>query len=74
MKKREPIPEIAIVVRRWLPNASDEELKQATVRLRGFLSVMYRVYLRLKAEGRIPKPRDNSEDGDTVDSYSNKDV
>lgn len=74
MKKREPIPEIAIVVRRWLPNASDDELKQATVRLRRYLAVVYSIYLRYEAEGRFPLPRDNYEDDDTVDSYSNKEV
>jgi hypothetical protein len=67
MKKREPIPEIAIVVRRWLPNANDEELKQATIRLRRYLAVVYAIYLRYEAEGRFPLPRDNYEDGDTVD-------
>lgn len=66
MKKREPIPEIATVVRRWMPEASDEELKEATINLRRYLAVVYRIFLRLEAEGKLPKPRDNSGEDDTV--------
>jgi hypothetical protein len=68
MKKREPIPEIASAVRHWLPSASDEELKQATVRLRRYLAVVYAIYLRYEAEGRFPLPRDNLSESDTVNS------
>lgn len=74
MKKREPIPEIASAVRHWMPNASEEEQIKATVRLRRYLAVVYRIYLRLEAEGKLPISRDNFEDGDTVDSYFNKEV
>lgn len=66
MKKREPIPEIAIVVRRWMPNASDEELKEATINLRRYLAVVYRIFLRLEAEGKLPEPRDNLDEDATV--------
>lgn len=66
MKKREPIPEIATVVRRWMPDASEDELKEATTRLRRYLAVVYDIYLRLEAEGRFPLPRDNSKESDTV--------
>lgn len=68
MKKREPIPEIATAVRRWMPNASDEELKEATINLRRYLAVVYRTFLRLEAEGKLPEPRDNSDEDDTVKS------
>jgi hypothetical protein len=74
MEKRELIPEIADAVRHWMPHAHEEEQKQATVNLRRYLAVVYRLFLRLEAEGKLPKPRDNSEDGDTVDSYINNDV
>jgi hypothetical protein len=57
---REPIPEIAEAVKHWIPNATEEEQKKATVNLRGFLEVMYRVYLRLKSEGKIPKAYDKN--------------
>ena len=68
MKKREPIPEIATVVRRWMPDASDAELKEATINLRRYLSVVYRIFLRLEAEGKLPEPRDNLGEDDTVKS------
>jgi hypothetical protein len=68
MKKREPIPEIATVVRRWMPDASDAELKEATINLRCYLAVVYRIFLRLEAEGKLPEPRDNFRKDDTVNS------
>lgn len=59
---RESIPEITPVVRRWMPNASDDELKEATINLRRYLAVVYRIFLRLEAEGKLPEPRDNLDD------------
>lgn len=50
MQLEKPIPEIAEVVRRWMPNASDEELKEATINLRAYLAVHYRIFLRREAE------------------------
>ena len=66
MKKRETITDISIVVRLWMPDASDEELKEATTRLRRYLAVVYEIYLRLESEGRFPLTRDNSKESDTV--------
>ncbi len=74
MKKREPIPEIATVVRRWMPNASDEELKEATINLRRYLAVVYRIFLRLEAEGKLSEPRDNYLVDGTVEENINNDV
>lgn len=53
---REPIPEIAIVVKRWLPDATEEEQKRATVNLRRYLAVVYQIYLRFEREGKFPLP------------------
>ena len=74
MKKREPIPEISPIVRKWLPDANDEELKLATFRLRDYLSQVYRIFLRLEAEGKLPVPRDNYLDDGRVEANINKDV
>lgn len=74
MKKREPIPEIAEAVLHWMPNASDEELKEATINLRRYLAVVYRTFLRLEAEGKLPEPRDNYFENGTVEANIKKDV
>ncbi len=59
---REPIPEITPVVRRWMPNASDDELKEATINLRRYLAVVYKIFLRLESEGKFPlKHQDDDE-------------
>lgn len=47
------ITEIAEIVRHWMPEASDEELKEATVNFRAYLAVIYRIFLRLEREGRL---------------------
>ena len=51
MKKE--IPEIAEIVRHWMPDTSDEELKEATVNFRAYLAVLYRIFERLDREGRL---------------------
>jgi hypothetical protein len=66
MKKTTPIPEVAEIVRHWMPEATDEELKQATVNLRNYLVVVYRIFLRLEAKSRPPRARDNSSISDRV--------
>ncbi|CAH1903572.1 conserved hypothetical protein [Candidatus Nitrotoga sp. HW29] len=53
MKEKSPIPEIADIVRHWMPEASDDELKEATVNFREYLAVIYRIFLRLEAENRL---------------------
>ncbi|MDP1549305.1 MAG: hypothetical protein Q8L97_03975 [Nitrosomonas sp.] len=53
MKEQSPIPEIADIVRHWMPDASEDELKEATVNLREYLAVIYRIFLRLEAENRL---------------------
>lgn len=74
MSKRKSAPEITPVVRRWLPHANDDELKLATSRLREYLSEVYRIFLRLEAEGKLPEPRDNYLEDGTVELNINKDV
>lgn len=54
MKLRELIAEIVTVVRRRLQNASDEESKQATVRLRRFLQSHIASIFGLKRKGVFP--------------------
>lgn len=53
MKEQSPIPEIADIVRHWMPDASEDELKEATVNLREYLAVIYRIFLRLETENRL---------------------
>lgn len=53
MKEKLPIPEIADIVRHWMPEASEDELKEATVNFREYLAVIYRIFLRLEAENRL---------------------
>jgi len=72
MEKRKPIPEIAEVVRHWMPDANEEELKTATVNLRNYLAVIYRIVLRLESEGRLTKPRDKFSINDKVETPNNK--
>ena len=66
MKENKNIPEIAEIVRHWMPNASDEELKEATVNFRAYLAVLYRIFLRLEAEGRLDEICDFPEEDDRV--------
>lgn len=66
MKENQNIPEIAEIVRHWMPDASDEELKEATVNFRAYLAVLYRIFLRLEAEGRLHEIRDFPENNDKV--------
>ena len=47
------IPEIAEIVRYWMPDANEEELKEATVNFRAYLAVLYRTFERLDREGRL---------------------
>ena len=53
MKRNEEIPEIADIVKYWMPDASEEEQKEATVNVRAHLAVIYRIYLRLEREGKL---------------------
>lgn len=53
----EEIPEIAEIVRHWMPDSSDEELKEATINFREYLGVIYRIFLRLESEGRLDEIR-----------------
>nr|SPS05224.1 protein of unknown function [Candidatus Nitrotoga fabula] len=47
------IPEVADIVRHWMPDASEEELREATVNFRNYLAVIYRIFLRLEREGKL---------------------
>jgi len=46
-------PEIAEIVRNLMPDANEEDLKEATVNFRAYLAVLYRIFLRLESEGRL---------------------
>lgn len=46
-------PEISPLVRKWMPDASETELIEATENLRRYLGVVYRIYCRLKEEGKL---------------------
>lgn len=74
MKTKRPIPEISPLVRKWMPDATDEELKAATVRLRRYLAVAYRIFRRLEAEGKLPDVRDNPKRYVRVDESSDQRV
>ena len=76
MKNCEPIPEIAEIVQHWMPNASEEELKAATINLRDYLAVVHRIFLRLDAENRNrdTRARDNLSIGDTVEATNHDHV
>lgn len=66
MKQIKQPPEIAEIVRHWMPNASEEELKEATVNFRAYLAVLYRIFLRLEAEGRLDEICDFPDEDDRV--------
>ena len=66
MRKIKEPPEIAEIVRYFMPDAGDEELKEATVNFRAYLAVLYRIFLRLEAEGRLDEIRDFPENNDKV--------
>lgn len=46
-------PEIAEIVKYLMPDASEDELKEATVNFRAYLAVLYRIFERLDREGRL---------------------
>jgi|CXWL01.1.fsa_nt_gi hypothetical protein len=56
-------PEIAKIVRYWMPNDSEEELKEATVNFREYLGVIYRIFLQLEREGRLNEIRSGCDCG-----------
>jgi 2,3-bisphosphoglycerate-independent phosphoglycerate mutase len=74
VKKYQPPPEIAEIVRYFMPDASDEELKEATVNFRAYLAVLYRIFLRLEAEGRLDEIRDFPPDNDRVKEPNNDQI
>jgi len=74
MKKQPPIPEIAEIVRHWMPDASEEELKEATINFREYLGVIYRIFLRLEAEDRLDEIRDFPDISDKVNESNNHQV
>lgn len=67
MKKRAKLPEVSDLVRSWMPDASHEELVEATNNLHEYLAVIYRITLRREAEEKYSMQRDNSGRNDTVD-------
>lgn len=74
MRKIKEPPEIAEIVRYFMPDASDEELMEATVNFRAYLAVLYRIFLRLEAEGRLDEIRDFPEDNDKVNGSKSEKV
>ncbi len=69
MRKIKEPPEIADIVRYFMPDANDEELKEATINFRDYLAVLYRIFLRLEAEGRLDEIRDFPDNNDKVNEY-----
>ena len=53
MNEQSSIPEIADIVRHRMPDASEDELRGATINLREYLAVIYRIFLRLETENRL---------------------
>jgi hypothetical protein len=66
MRKKVPVPEICPLVKEWMPEATDDDLKSATVRLRGYLAVVHRIFQRLESESTLPEVRDKCSLGDRV--------
>lgn len=66
MKRRTQIPEIAEVVQLWMPEATDNELKEASVNLRRYLAVIYGSTLRLESEENFEPANDKSQPTDIV--------
>ena len=66
MNEQPGIPEVAEVVRHWMPDATEEEQKVATNNMRNYLAAVYRIVLRLEAEGRLCDTRDKYPISDTV--------
>lgn len=58
--KSPEIPEVSELVRGWMPDADEAELKQATVNLRRYLATSYRIAIRLEAEDSENLEPDNS--------------
>lgn len=49
------IPKAAEFVRHVMPDATEEEQIEATENFRNYLKVVYRIFLRLEAEGKLPE-------------------
>ena len=52
------IPKVAEIVRHWMPDASEEELEEATVTLWNYLAGIYQIVLRLEVEGKVLQSRE----------------
>lgn len=52
--------EISPLVRRWLREANDEELREATANFRSFLAILYDAYLKRERERERSRGRDKS--------------
>lgn len=67
--KEDAKPHICEFVKKHLPHASLAEQLEAQAMVDRYLMVVYRIYLRLKHEGKFPLlPRDKTASADTVDS------
>ncbi len=68
-EKERPKPDICEFVKKHLPQASLAEQLEAQATVDRYLMVVYRIYLRLKHEGKFPlPPRDKTAPADTVGS------
>lgn len=74
MKSKPTIPEISPLIEHWMPDASEEDKRRATVNFRNYLAVAYRIFERLEAEGKLPEPRDKSERYVTVDESKQEEI
>jgi hypothetical protein len=48
---KQNIPEVSPLIEKWHPQATLEEQRQYTQEFRAYLAVLYRIFLRLDAEG-----------------------
>ena len=48
---KKDIPEISPLIEKWHPHATLDEQRQYTQEFRAYLAVLYRIFLRLDAEG-----------------------
>ncbi len=44
------IPEISPLIEKWMPEATEEEQIKATKNFRGYLNLVYQIFLRLEDE------------------------
>ena len=54
---KDGVPLVLPFVRKLLPNASEQELIEATENVRRYVFQLYRIAVRLQKEGKLPLPK-----------------